>query len=261
MSNRSVSALVGLLALAATAALIRTALHTATGQRLDQAAMFALVSARGTETTLLSVLGRVSIGAIVTVMCLAVITALVRGQFALAVGAMAIIAGANVTTQVLKHRVLERPDFGFGTYPSLPSGHTTVVVAATAALVLVAPAIWRATVACVGSFASTMTALSTIPPDWHRPSDVIAACLVVLGWTAFVGLVVGGTRTRQVGVFVSAITGSIIAAIGLVAVGVRPLGGWSGIGEATLVMVAVSGTVAVSIWLMARIAPATSSQP
>lgn len=261
MSNRSVSACVTIGSLAVTAILARFVLHTETGQRLDQEAMQALVTSPGAETTLLSVLGRVSIGAIVTVMCLAVGTAVLRRQFALAVGAMAIIAGANVTTQVLKHRILDRPDFGFGTYPSLPSGHTTVVVSATAALLLVSPAIWRATVACVGSFASSLTALSTIPPNWHRPSDVIAACLVVLAWTALVALVVGGSHVRQVGVFVSAATGSVIAALGLVAVGVRPLGGWSGVDEATLVMIAVSGTVAISIWLMARIVPASSGQP
>ena len=110
----------------------------------------------------------------------------------------------NVTTQLLKHAVLTRPDFGLGTLNSLPSGHTTVVASAVGASLLVAPRLWRPVIAVLGGFATTLTGASTIVAGWHRPSDVIAALAVSLIWTAGVALVLHGPAVPVLATMVGA---------------------------------------------------------
>lgn len=266
MPQRVRAVLVAGLAFAVLALLVQAALWTETGQRIDQHAMEAVYARQAVRDTLLSLLGRVSIGLIglITVVC--VITALLRQHYAFAIGAMVVIAGSNLTTQVLKHQVLTRDDFGFGVYPSLPSGHTTVVASAAAALLLVVPAFWRATIACLGTFATAITGMSTIVPGWHRPADVIAACLVCLVWSASVSVVLGGYRTRSVGATWSAFAGAVIAVVGIVLVGVRPRGGWAGVLDATLVLGAVGAAAAACLALVVLVCPSenrprTAAQP
>ena len=108
------------------------ALHTGAGQRLDERAMRTVVAGRDTELTVLSLLGRVSIGAVLAVSIVCVVLAIMRGRVRLAVAALLVIAGANVTTQLLKEVVLERSALDVIAPNSLPSGHTTVVASAVA---------------------------------------------------------------------------------------------------------------------------------
>ena len=145
--------------------------------------MRTVVAGRDTKLALLSGLGYVSIGAIVIVAIACGAVALLRGKARLAIGAAIIIGGADVTTQVLKHSFLDRPDFGLGVLNSLPSGHTTVVASAVGAALLVAPGGVRPLVAAAGGFATTLTGASTIVAGWHRPADVVAALAVSLVWT------------------------------------------------------------------------------
>jgi len=94
--------------------------------------------------------------------------------------------GANVTTQVLKKWVFERPELGVpgGYGNTLPSGHTTVAAAAAVVLTLVVAPRVRPWAAALGAVYTTATGISTLVGRWHRPSDVVAAVLVVLAWTA-----------------------------------------------------------------------------
>ena len=121
-------------------ALVWVALGSQRGQGWDESAMNTVTGGRDTQLTVLSLLGYVSIGAIVAVVIGCVVVALLRGRLALAAAAVVVVAGSNVTTQVLKHTILQRPDLGLGTLNSLPSGHTTVVASAVGAALLVAPA-------------------------------------------------------------------------------------------------------------------------
>lgn len=248
-----------LVAVAATGALALLAwfvLRTGTGQRWDDGAMSTVVAGRDARLTVLSLLGRVSIGAIVVVAVACVLLALVQGRLAAAGAALLVLAGANITTQVLKHGVLERAD-GFVQAPnSFPSGHTTVVVAGVAALVLVAPRVVRPLVVLVGAFAGTLTATSTVVAGWHRPADVIGSVLVVLVWTAAASLLLGGRTDRSLTSWPSALVGAAAGLLALVAIGVRPAFGWSGFAEAALVLSAVAATTAVGVALVQRVAPA-----
>ena len=50
------------------------------------------------------------------------------------------------------------------------------------ALVLVLPYAMRAAVALAGAAYVTVIAVATVWAHWHRPSDTVAALLVVLAW-------------------------------------------------------------------------------
>lgn len=102
--------------------------------------------------------------------------------------AAVVVAGANVTTQVLKSvlehvrsKAFERgwelpwPD-------SFPSGHTTAAASIAVALLLVVPAGHRLLAAAVGAALTTAVALAVVILGWHYPSDVLGALLVVAAW-------------------------------------------------------------------------------
>jgi membrane-associated phospholipid phosphatase len=237
-------------------ALIRVALQSTQGQQWDDDAMRTVIAGRDTKLALLSGLGYVSIGAIVMVAIACAGVALLRGKTRLAIGAAIIIGGADVTTQVLKHSFLDRPDFGLGVLNSLPSGHTTVVASAVGAALLVAPGGVRPLVAAGGGFAATLTGASTIVAGWHRPADVVAALAVSLLWTAVVALLMHGPRHPVAGTFISTLLGCGAALAFLVVVGVRPAYGWVGFTQASLVLGAVTAVTALFVVAAAAVSPA-----
>jgi hypothetical protein len=108
--------------------------------------------------------------------------AVLRRRWRLAVHVAILVGGANITTQVLKHLVLERPPFIDAIDNSLPSGHTTVAASASVALVFVVPRALKPPVAIIGAGYTAATGVSTMIGGWHRPSDVVAAIAVVLLW-------------------------------------------------------------------------------
>lgn len=244
-----------LASLVALAALTYVALRTAAGQLLDERAMNTVVAGRETQLTVLSVLGYVSIGAVVAVTLVSAFLAVARGRVRLAVAAVAVIAGANVTTQVLKLGILERADLAVAAPNSFPSGHTTVVAAAVGALCLVVPRVLRPVVTIGGAFAVTLTGASTVVAGWHRPADVVGALLVSLAWTAGATVLVGGHHRAVPASWVGALTGAVAALVVLVGIGVRPSYGWSGSLEAALVLGAVAAAVALCVAAMERVTP------
>ncbi|WBL20496.1 phosphatase PAP2 family protein [Citricoccus sp. NR2] len=112
--------------------------------------------------------------------------------------AAATFGAANLTTQVLKNIVLDRPMLENGvpyyTGNSLPSGHTTFAAAAVVAVFLVVAPRWRPAVAFIGALFATAVGVGTFVEAWHRPSDMVAAYLVAGIW----GLV-GGFVTFRTG--------------------------------------------------------------
>lgn len=241
---------------AALALLIGVALRSSRGQRWDNSAMTTVVGGRDTQLALLSVLGYVSIGAIVAVALACAIVALLRGRPRIGAAAATVLLGANLTTQMLKEVILDRPDFGLGIINnSLPSGHTTVVASAVGASLLVAPGALRPLVALAGGFATTLTGASTIVAGWHRPADVVAALTVSLIWTALVAAVIHGPRHPVGGTVAGAIAGCAAALVFLVAVGVRPLLGWDGFLQAGLVLGAVTAVTALFVVAAAAVSP------
>ena len=262
--NKSViprAVFVGVTAVVSFVVLVNFALWTARGQQLDDRAMNVAYAGLDTKLTILSLLGWVSVLAIAVLSGFCVILAIIRRHARAAIGALIVIGGANVTTQVLKKEILERPDFGLGVHNSLPSGHVTVVAAATAALLLVIGPMLRATMAGIGTLATALTGLSTIVAGWHRPADVVAALLIVLGWCAVGAIVAGGNRVNQSEVLFTTFSGAVAALVGIVLIGVRPVNGLEGIFDAAIVLGAVAAATALAISIMAWICPVLTHQP
>lgn len=246
---------VGVLAIVA-----QVALHTEAGQRLDERARTTMVAGREAKVAVLGLLGQVSIGAVLAVAATCVALAVIRRRWRLAAGALVVIAGADLSTQLLKRVVLDRSVLDVVAPNSLPSGHATAVASAVGALLLVAPRAARLLVVVLGSFAIGVTGASTIVAGWHRPADVVAALAVCVAWTAAGAMVAGGTHHPVPGVTTGALGGAAAALILLVAIGVRPSYGWSGFGDAAFVLGAMAAATALAVALMDRISP-TGPQP
>jgi membrane-associated phospholipid phosphatase len=120
------------------------------------------------------------------------------GRPLLAAGVVVAIAGANLTTQVLKEAVLERPNLvGSDAYAygnSFPSGHVTLAASLALAALLVAPRRLRSPVALAGAAYVSVVGISTLTAGWHRLADALGAILVALAWTSLVAATVAATR-------------------------------------------------------------------
>lgn len=190
-------AAVWLMLVAGGCALLVLAVHqafvmTGRGQLVDAAALQgAQIGRRHIIEAVQQVLNVVSVGALAAAGLAAGAVALLRGRIALAAVAVAVVLGSNVTTQLLKHKVLERPDLALPAAGlsgnTLPSGHTTVAMSVGVAAVLVAPARARGVVAILAAAYGAATGVATLSAGHHRPSDAIAACLVVGAWAAGLG--------------------------------------------------------------------------
>ncbi|WP_405098525.1 phosphatase PAP2 family protein [Micromonospora sp. NBC_01412] len=193
------------LALAQTAAFVvvwRAALHTELGQWVDTVA---LTGNRIGQDTIAAPVNRIlnTMSALSLLVATAVIgfIALIRRRVALAITATLLIAGANVTTQLLKH-FLARPEYGIDPERavagnSLPSGHTAVAASVALALILVLPRTVRVLGAFVGAGYAAVAGVATLSAGWHRPSDAMAAFLVVGAWAALAGLMLLVTQREQ----------------------------------------------------------------
>jgi len=189
IGRRAAVLLVGLLASAAVWATWRVFVGTYEGQLVDQAAFEGADLERNRLWRLAEpVLDVISVPFIAAVLVVAVVIALVRRRWLLATQVALLIAGANLTGQILKKSVLARPDLEVGDRlaNSLPSGHTIAATSCAVALVLVVPRRWRAATAVAGALYAAGTGVSTLVGKWHRPADVVAGLLVVLAWTCFV---------------------------------------------------------------------------
>jgi hypothetical protein len=247
-------ALAGALGLAATA---YVALHTSRGLRWDSEAMDAVSSPEVALHRFLEGLRWVSVGSVGLSLLACVTLALVRRRFDLALGAVTLIGGANVTTQLLKYDLFTRPDLSSGPN-SLPSGHTTVALSIALAAVIVAPSSLRSTVAIGGSAAAALVGVATVLGRWHRPSDVIAATFVCVMWAAAGLLAAALVRhrppgpSRSVSVHVGALIGASAVGGVLVSWGVRPQPGMRDLGLGVVSLGAIGVACAVSVGAVAH---------
>jgi membrane-associated phospholipid phosphatase len=100
-----------------------------------------------------------------------------------AIAAVALVAGANVATQILKVALAHpRIQPALGPYQlgpeAFPSGHATAAMSIGLAAVLVAPARWRVVVSSVATGYVAAVATSVLVLAWHYPSDVGGGILV-----------------------------------------------------------------------------------
>ncbi|HEY5223867.1 MAG TPA: phosphatase PAP2 family protein [Microbacteriaceae bacterium] len=150
--------------------------------------------AAGTQR-FLDVLPYLSVG-VACVLGIAVV--LVRHNWLVFVAALGAAAAANISTQVLKYVILGRPQRGVaaGLANSLPSGHATVAASAALVVFLLVAARYRPMVAVIGSLYTLVAGAATLVNQWHRPSDVVAALLVVAFWGCATGFVLARSRVR-----------------------------------------------------------------
>jgi membrane-associated phospholipid phosphatase len=148
-----------------------------------------------------TVLSAMSVVAVVFAAAVVAFIALARRRAAVGLAALLIIVGATLTSQLLKEH-LARPNLGVdperaSAGNSLPSGHATVAASVAVALVLVLPPKARGPGAVVGAVYAGLVGVATMSAGWHRPSDSIAAFLIVGIWAAVAAL--GLLITPQLG--------------------------------------------------------------
>ncbi len=118
-----------------------------------------------------------------------VLVAIARRRLWVALAVVAILLGANVSTQLLKH-LLAAPratDVAAGVIApsaeSFPSGHATAAMSLALASVLAASPRWRPFVAAIGAAFAIAVSYSFLTLAWHYPSDVFGGFLVAGIWT------------------------------------------------------------------------------
>ena len=102
--------------------------------------------------------------------------------------AVVLVAGANLTTQVLKHLLQHsRFDIQYGLHQPLseafPSGHATAAASLAVALLLVVPPGLRPLAAAGGAAFLAAVGIAVVVIQSHYPSDVLGGLLVVASWT------------------------------------------------------------------------------
>jgi len=173
--------------------------RTSTGQFADESAWReAGVASPDTQLPFLRFLDTLPVISLVIAAGSILFVALARRRYAAAVVAIAVILASNLTTQLLKNVVFDRPDRGIETltFNSLPSGHTTLAASAVAAVFLIVTPRWRPFAAAFGGAFAISAGAATYINLWHRPADVVAALLVVGTWTLIGGLIVMRTGSR-----------------------------------------------------------------
>jgi membrane-associated phospholipid phosphatase len=176
--------------------------RTAAGQRWENA----VLAGRAQDETPTAVHRADGVLAHITVMSLGaavgvlVVIGVLRRCLALTAVAVGTVAGSLALSEVLKRRVLDRPDL-VGAPPKLlhnsfPSGHTTIAMSVLFGLALVVPYRMRGGVVGVCSLWAAGVGAYTVAAGWHRPSDTIGADLLVL--TVACGLTAVLARTGRV---------------------------------------------------------------
>jgi len=172
--------------------------QTFTGQRLADLILYGRFAADpAVNDAAIGTLAAVNL-AYVAIAALGVLTlALARGGIGLGLAVVAVLGGANLTTQVLKE-VLDRPNLvGTATYAygnSFPSGTVTLAASLGFACILVAPRGLRTAVAVGAILLTAAVGMSTITTGWHRLADVVGATLISLAWASVVTAVLVRTQ-------------------------------------------------------------------
>lgn len=175
------------------------------------------------------VLGTLSRSSLVIGTVVVCAVAVLQRRPRLALAALVVVIGANLTTQVLKEVVLDRADLVEGFfYPlpnSFPSGHATAAASIVVALIIVLPPLFRAPVVVLGAIVVAVVGVSTLVAGWHRMADAVGGSFVATAWGAGLagilvwryGVEVVGTRTAEFGRLSSIVP--VLIGLGIAVVG------------------------------------------
>jgi len=183
-------------------ALTRFFVQTVHGQRLDWIALTGNeIGHRTVEGPVNTALNTISVVSLVVATVVVVFIAVIRRRIAVAVLSVLLIAGANISSELLK-LVLDRPSLGVDTARaaagnSLPSGHTTVAASVAVALVLALPTRVRGVGALIGTIVTAFVGIATLSAGWHRPSDAVGSVLLVGAWAGVAGLLLLFVQPRD----------------------------------------------------------------
>jgi len=133
-----------------------------------------------------------------------VLIALGRRRLWVALAIVAILLGANVTTQLLKPllaapRPRLTPGAGTPSAASWPSGHATAAMSLALCLVLAVPARMRPFAAALGAAFAVAVSYSFLALEWHYPSDVLGGFLVAVVWALVAAAAVLTAQQRTSG--------------------------------------------------------------
>lgn len=170
---------------------------TRTGQLLDQRAFDgARLGQRTVAPFTLSLLDAIPIAGVAVALGVAISVTVIRRNVSVLVVGLCAAAAANLVTQIVKNLLLERPNLGVDgyAYNSLPSGHTTLAASSALVVFLVSSPRLRPMMGAIGAVFTAAVGISTLANQWHRPSDVIAALLLVAFFGCLAGLVVIHSR-------------------------------------------------------------------
>jgi len=170
-----------------------------TGQYIDESALVEAAVARriiGVPTSQL--LDYLPVTSVVIAAVVVLFVTLARRRWKAAGIALVAMGAANLSTQLIKVWLPNRPDVGVTTLAlnSLPSGHSTLAASAAAAVFLVVSPRWRPAAAFVGGSYAIIAGVSTLINQWHRPADVLAAFFVVSVWTLAAAVLVLRSGTK-----------------------------------------------------------------
>lgn len=185
-----------LLAVCVTATLVSLVVGAATtqteaGQRIADLILFgrSVAGPAGTSTAEAMLSTMTLASAVIAALGIAGL-GLARGGFGLSIAACAAIAGANLTSQLLKDAI-ERPDF-LGPYAyaagnSFPSGTVTLAASIGLASILVVPRRLRGIAGLEAAAITGVVGVSVVTAGWHRLADAVGAIMIALAWTALAG--------------------------------------------------------------------------
>lgn len=165
---------------------------THAGQSIDQRAFNgASFGQRSVAPAALRLLDAIPITGVAIALVVAVAIVFVRRNIGVFFVALLAAGAASLTTQIVKRLILDRPALGVPGYAenSLPSGHTALAAASVLVVFLVSSPQTRPLVATIGAFFCAGVGISTLVNQWHRPSDVVAALLIVGFFGCLAGLV------------------------------------------------------------------------
>jgi membrane-associated phospholipid phosphatase len=117
----------------------------------------------------------------------ACLLALHRRRPEAAIAAAILVAGANLTTQLLKAALAQprlQPILGYYQVgeTGFPSGHATATAAIAYAYLLVVPRAWRMATAAAGAVLTVAVGAAVVVLHRHYPSDVLGGLFVASAW-------------------------------------------------------------------------------
>lgn len=109
-----------------------------------------------------------------------------RRRLLLGAAVTAAVAGATVSSQVLKRWVITRPptvgELARISANSFPSGHATICTALGLAALVMIPRRWRRLATVLVAWWMVVQSVGVLASGWHRPSDALAGMAVAVIW-------------------------------------------------------------------------------